>query len=185
MLPDVVEEESDRNDISKDYRPRSSSTGLKGLFSFKRSRNKSGDSNKDNSKALSTSPANGEYSPEKSNKGFKSLFRPRSQSDAAAARNAMIRRRHISQGSSPMGPSVIEMNGNSSNNNFEPLPPRGRSTSWGAKERLAMSKQLKISTGGSAGSSNSVTPMSQLIAGSGVPINRKVEKVSMVFDLHI
>lgn len=172
-MPEAVEEgTADKNSNTKDYRPRSGSTGLKGLFSFKRSRNKSGDTAKE-SLNRSISPTNVEGSPEKT-KGLKSIFRQRSQSDAAAAKSAMMRRRHISQGGSPIGPAIVDTNGIGLNNNYEGT--RGRSTSWGAKERLAMCKQMKGTA--SVPGSNNMTPMSQLISNGGVPINRKVEKVS-------
>lgn len=90
----------------------------------------------------------------------------------------MLRRRHISTGNSPQTVSALQPD--LLNNNHEPAM-RSRSTSWGAKEKLAMCKQMKIS-GGSPG--QSFTPMSQLIGGGGVPINRKVERVSTANHFH-
>lgn len=191
-LPEVLEEEStveplatnttNTTNPAKDFRARTGSGGLKGLLSnFKRSRNKSGDSQtsaaSDNSQYSNQTSTNGEGTPEKASKsGIKSfLFRARSQSDAAAVKSAMLRRRHISQGSSPQPYNNAAIQPDMLNNNHEPVM-RSRSTSWGAKEKLAMCKQMKI-TGGSPGQGGQ-TPMSQLIGGGGVPINRKVERVS-------
>lgn len=166
--------------MGTEYRPRSGSTGLKNFFNFKKSRNKSGDSPKD-SPVPCSSPTNGEpSSADKSNKGFKSFFRQRSQSDAAAARSAMMRRRHVSQGGSPLGPAVVDINNSPviNNNNIEAF--RGRSTSWGAKERL---KQLKIS--GVSPNNGGMTAMSQLLGTIGTsPVNRKLEKVGFVLHTH-
>lgn len=178
-LPEVAEEEViDNNNgsgSSKEFRNRAGSGGLKALLkNFKRSRSKSGDSQ--SSTGESNSIADGDVVTEKSGKGIKAFFRQRSQSDAVAVRNAMLRRRHISSGTSPQqSSSVTTAAADALNNNHVPVQ-RSRSTSWGAKEKLMMSKQIRIS--GSSPGSNNMTQMSQMIRGA-VPINRKVERVSV------
>ena len=89
----------------------------------------------------------------------------------------MLRRRHISTGNSPQQPVSALQAEVLNNNNHEPVM-RSRSTSWGAKDKLAMCKQMKIS--GSSPGNQGFTPMSQLIGGGGIPINRKVERVCNV-----
>lgn len=180
MLPELAEEELDNNNVTtKEYRPRIGSGGLKGLLNnLKKSRNKSGETQAHTvSDGTASAPiANGELAAEKTNKGgIKAFFRPRSQSDAPASKNAMLRYRHLSNGSSAQAKAASAAHADAINNNHAPVQ-RSRSTSWGAQEKLAMSKQMRVSAG--TGGSNHVTPMSQLIGGGGVPINRKVERVS-------
>lgn len=181
-LPNLVEEDIDNNNSNtKEFRPRIGSGGLKGLLSnFKKSRHKSGDTQATSISSSSTSApiANGDLTSEKSNKGgIKAFFRQRSQSDAAAVRNAMLRQRHVSTGSPQSKLSAAAAHADAINNNHAPVQ-RSRSTSWGAQEKLAMSKHMRAS-GGNSGANQGTTPMSQLISGGGVPINRKVERVSI------
>jgi len=176
ILPEVAEESSEidnNNSCGKEFRGRVGSGSLKSLF--KRIKSKSGDGQSSSATTNTTAPAaNGDIASEKNTKGLKAFFRPRSQSDAVAVRNAMLRRRHISTGGAgSLGSQIVATPADVLNNNHAPVQ-RSRSTSWGAKEKLAMSKQMRIS--GSPGTS-AVTPMSQLLSGGGLPINRKVERV--------
>lgn len=180
VLPELTEEEVDNNNApTKDKEFRSRTGSLKGLLNnFKRARNKSGETQKSNisDNTIASSGANGDLNTEKSVKGgLKAFFRPRSQSDAASAHNAMLRHRHLSTGSSPQAKAAAAAHADAINNNHLPVQ-RSRSTSWGAQEKLAMSKQMRVSAGNSG--NNHLTPMSQLISAGAVPINRKVERVS-------
>lgn len=149
------------------------------MNNFKKSRNKSGDSQTTTTDTSSFPVVNGDQTTtEKSSKGgIKGFFRQRSQSDAVAVKNAMLRSRHLSHGS----PQAKATPADTLNNNYHAPVQRSRSTSWGAKEKLAFSKQMRISGGNTGPGMNPTTPMSQLIGGgsaSGVAINRKVERVS-------
>lgn len=177
VLPELAEEDVDNNNTnSKEFRPRAGSAGIKGLLSsFKKSRHKSGDTQPPNTDSASSAAlANGDVGGEKSNKGgLKAFFRPRSQSDATSTRNDMSRHRHMSTGS-PQA-KIAAAHADAINNNHAPVQ-RSRSSSFGAQEKLARSKQMRISGGN--GLTSQATAMSQLISAGSVPVNRKVERVS-------
>ena len=146
-------DEADEID-GNEFRPRANSAGLKSLIKF-RNRNKSGDVK--NNHSHSTPPED-----RKGIKGFLDNFRPRSKSDAATLRQAnLMRKKHLSGGQS--GTSAVRQVLNHDQQHLlgagdlEPMQ-RQRSTSLGAKDRLRMMKEMRVT----GGTSSDKTMMGQL-----------------------
>lgn len=158
-LPGLAEEEGEHKfeNNNKDFRGRSGSAGLKKtLFSFKRSRSKSGEVPPITKDSAAISPVHADC-PEK--KGLRNLFRPRSHSESV--NHDMIRHRNGSGSQAPCPVDTL--------NSADSVSPRNRSTSWGARDRLR-----RISGSGASGNP---TPMSQLLSTGNTPVHRKLEKV--------
>lgn len=172
-MPGLEEEDTD----GKDFRPRSSSAGLKTFIKLK-SRNKSGDVNKNNSSDTLS---------DDKQKGFKGFldslpFRPRSKSDAATLKQAaMMRKKHASGSGNTAVQQMLNDSQQSQLETSSDLEPvqRARSTSLGAKDRLRMmklEKERRIS-GAVNGNQERSTIMGKLISNGLQPeINDSVEQ---------
>lgn len=136
-----------------EFRQRSGSAGIRSLIKF-RSRNKSGEKQTTHE----TLPDD-----KKGFKGFLEAFRPRSKSDASSLMKqaAMSRKKHASGG---LGIQQVLTDVNQQSllggGDLEPMQ-RQRSTSLGAKDKLRLMKEMRVSGGANAGKG---TLMGQLIS---------------------
>jgi len=179
-LPGLAEEDSDQTD----FRPRSSSAGIKSLIKF-RHRNKSGDNNSNNNTPHGTPP-------DSSGKGLRgfldslSFSRPRSKSDAANLKaTAMLRKKHAS-GGHPLThqASLGSSSSHGGSADFDPMQ-RPRSTSVGAKDRLRMQrleKEMRISGSKLPAAMDNMTLMSHIINNGVKSQNGANHRVSAVLS---
>ena len=138
-----------------EFRQRSGSAGLKSLIKF-RSRNKSGDIHKQSPHGTPPDDKKAGF------KGFLEAFRPRSKSDASTLKAAaMMRKKHASGGQAVQQVLTDNQQLLLGSGDLEPMQ-RQRSTSLGAKDKLRLMKEMRVS--GGANSAAKGTLMGQLIS---------------------